>query len=340
MKRRGCLWRLLKWAAGLTAAAILLLSALVGWQWTLVSRMFTHPDRPVTDVDWYTPTDPVPGAAGPELPVAAHPQIRPDALAGAAAYAEKKESSALLILHRGEVVAEHYWRGHDASARTCSMSMAKTLVGLLVGTAIADGAIGGVDEPACKYLSEWAGDGRSAITLRQLLQMTSGLADAEHYDDPFSPVGQMWLGPDSLSVVAATRLECEPGSRFNYNSIDTQALGTVLERATGRRYADYLSEKVWRPIGATDAAVWLDRNGGLAKMFGGVLATARDWARVGLLLQNQGRVGGRQVIPAAWVRDMVTPSPREPDYGYQVWLGRDGCRKEDHEEPFLAPDVA
>ena len=119
-----------------------------------------------------------------------------------------------------------------------------------------------------------------------------------------------------------------------------QALAVVLERATGRRYADYLSEKVWAPAGASDAAVWLDRPGGLAKTFGGVLATARDWARVGLLLQNGGRVGDRQLVPAAWVREMLTPSPREPDYGYQIWLGRGGCRREDHEKPFAAPDVA
>jgi CubicO group peptidase (beta-lactamase class C family) len=340
MNWRGWVRRVVISLGVLAAVAVVAVGALVAWEWTFLCRAFTIPDCPVTDAAWYRPTDPVPGGPGPDLPVSAKPQISANAVARAAAYAERKESSALLVLHRGEVVAEHYWRGHGRDARTCSMSMAKTLVGLLVGAAIADGTIAGVDEPASTYLTEWAGDGRAGITVRHLLQMASGLEDAEHYDDPFSAVGRMWLGPDSLPVVAAARLDHEPGSRFAYSSVDTQALAVVLERATGRRYADYLSEKVWRPVGASDAAVWLDRPGGLAKTFGGVLATARDWARVGLLLQNGGRVGGRQVIPAAWVRDMLTPSPRERDYGYQIWLGRGGCRREDHEEPFLAPDVA
>jgi len=273
------------------------------------------------------------------LPVVAHPGIRADALARAADYAERKNSSALLVVHDGEVVAEHYWRGHDAGSVTNSMSMAKTVVGLLVGIAIDEGKIASVDEPAAKYLTEWAGDGRRRITVRHLLQMASGLADAEHDDDPFSPVGRMYLGSDALAAVAKTPLAFEPGTRFDYNSIATQALSVVLERATGKRYAEYLSEKLWLPLGASDASVWLDREEGHAKTFCCLFTTARDWARVGLLILNEGRVGGRQVVPSAWVREMLTPSPREEDYGYQIWLGRQGSRRGDREEEFLAGDV-
>src|SRR5262249_42757913 len=144
---------------------------------------------------------------------------------------------------------------------------------------------------------------------------------------------------DSLAVVARTPLACEPGSRFDYHSINTQALSIILERATGRRYADYLSEKVWQPLGASDASVWLDGPGGEAKTFCCLFATARDWARVGLLILHEGRVGGRQVVPAEWVRRMLTPSANEPDYGYHIWLGRHGVRREDRDEEFLADDV-
>ena len=112
----------------------------------------------------------------------------------AAAYAERKNSSALLVVHHGEIVAEHYWRGQTPDSLTNSMSMAKTVVALLVGVALAEGKIGSVEEPAAKYLPEWAGDGRRRISLRQLLEMASGLADAEHGDDPCSPVGRMYLG--------------------------------------------------------------------------------------------------------------------------------------------------
>jgi CubicO group peptidase (beta-lactamase class C family) len=106
--------------------------------------------------------------------------------------------------------------------------------------------------------------------------MASGLAGAGHNDDPFSPIGRMYLGTDALSVVGETPLEFEPGSRFEYNSINTQALSAVLERATGRRYADSLSEELWRPLGASNASVWMDRPGGNAKAFCRLFATARD----------------------------------------------------------------
>jgi CubicO group peptidase (beta-lactamase class C family) len=250
--------------------------------------MLTYPDDPVTDAAWYQPREAVRGDPGEPLPVAARPRVRAEALAKAAGYAERKNSSALLVVHDGEVVAEHYWRGRDADSVTNSMSMAKTVVGLLVGIAIEEGHIASVDEPASKYLTEWAGDGRGRITIRQLLHMASGLADAEHDDDPFSAIGRMYLGSDAASVVTGTPLAFKPGSRFDYNSINTQALSLVLERATGRRYADYLSEKLWRPLGASDASVWLDRPGGEAKTFCCLFATARDWARVGLLILNEG----------------------------------------------------
>jgi CubicO group peptidase (beta-lactamase class C family) len=222
-----------------------------------------------------------------------------------------------------------------------SMSMAKTLVGLLIGAALDDGSLTSLDAPASRWLTEWASDGRSRITLRQLLQMCSGLGSARHDNDPTSDIGYMHLGTDSLYIVAGVRLVEEPGTRFEYNSINTQALAIVLERATGRRYADYLSERLWQPIGARDAAVWLDEVGGLPKASSGILATARDWARVGLLLQHGGRFAGRQVVSTGYIAAMTTPSALEPDYGFHVWLGNAGIRheEEDHDEPFVPKDL-
>jgi CubicO group peptidase (beta-lactamase class C family) len=222
-----------------------------------------------------------------------------------------------------------------------SMSMAKTLVGLLIGAALDDGSLTSLDAPASRWLTEWASDGRSRITLRELLQMCSGLGSARHDNDPTSDIGYMHLGTDSLYIVAGVRLVEEPGTRFEYNSINTQALAIVLERATGRRYADYLSERLWQPIGARDAAVWLDEVGGLPKASSGILATARDWARIGLLLQHGGRCAGRQVVSTGYIAAMTTPSALEPDYGFHVWLGNGGIRREeeDHDEPFVPKDL-
>ena len=328
-------------AAAVLAVAFLGAAAIVAAEWTWFRRMATYPERPVTDVEWYEPVEVVRGRPGEELPQAAESPFPATVLAEAAAWCGERDSSALLVVHRGEVVLERFWRGHRAGARTISMSMAKTVVGLLIGAALDDGHLTSLDAPASRWLGEWASGGRSRITLRHLLQMCSGLAGARHDDDPTSDIGYMHLGTDSLYIVAGARLVEEPGTRFEYNSINTQALAIVLERATGRRFAEYLSERLWQPIGAGDAAVWLDEEGGLAKAFSGILASAPDWARVGLLLQDGGRASGRQVVSAAYVEAMATPSALEPDYGLHVWLGNEGVRRaeEDHDEPFVADDL-
>jgi CubicO group peptidase (beta-lactamase class C family) len=169
--------------------------------------------------------------------------------------------------------------------------------------------------------------------------MASGLANDHAEDDPLTDLGYLYFGTDSPWIVGRVRAHEPPGTRFDYNSINTQALATILERATGRRYAELLSEKLWRPIGAGEAAVWLDHAGGAAKGFCCLFATARDWARVGLLVLNRGRCGDRQVVPAAWIDEMSRSSPLERDYGLHLWLGRGGARREDHREPFEADDV-
>ena len=337
----GRLRRFVRISVCLALVCLLVVALLALSERTFLARMFTYPENQVTTVDWYSPREPVRGTAGAEeLPSSVKTSLGTEAIERAAAYAESKNSSALLILHRGEIVGERYWRGHHRDAQTNSMSMAKTVVALLIGAAIADGKIRSVDEPASTYLTEWARDGRSRITIKHLLQMASGLGNGEHYEDPFSDVGYMYLGTDSLYIVSGAKVVAAPGTVFDYNSINTQALSVVLERATGRRYADYLGEKLWGPIGAGEASVWLDEEGGAAKCFCCLFATARDWARVGLLILNGGESGGHQVIPAAWIAEMTTSSALEPDYGYQIWLGNQGIRREDHEEPFLAPGVA
>jgi CubicO group peptidase (beta-lactamase class C family) len=333
-----------RWILRTLAALAMIVVVGVGWfvvtEWTYIRRMWTYPkETPVTAAGWYEPKETVPGGPGTPLAIATGGAIAPEVIERAAAYAESKNSTALLVLHRGAIVAERYWRGSDERAWSNSMSMAKTLAALLVGVALQEGRIRSVDEPACAYIPEWAGDRRRRITIRHLLQMCSGLASSDHSDDPTSDIGYLYLGTDALYIVANTASDHEPGTRFDYNSINTQALALIVERATHTRYAHYLSEKIWKPIGASDGAVWLDERGGSAKAFCCMFATARDWARVGLLILHEGRASGRQVVPGAWMREMVRPSPLDADYGYQIWLGNDGSRKHDHEEPWLAPDL-
>jgi CubicO group peptidase (beta-lactamase class C family) len=212
------------------------------------------------------------------------------------------------------------------------MSLSKTALALLVGIALADGALRSLDDPLSRYLAEWSQDARGRVTLRHLLEMSSGLGDS---------IAGVHLGDHVEDALLSRAAERPPGEVFAYNSANSQLLALVLERATSRPYAELLSEKLWRPLQAREARVWLDAPGGHAKAYCCLFATARDWLRVGLLMQARGRWAGRQVVPEAWVQAMLTPSALEPSYGMHVWLGysRPPSRESDWSEPFLATDT-
>ena len=221
------------------------------------------------------------------------------------------------------------------------MSMAKSVLALLIGIAISEGHIDSEDDPVAKYLPEWRNDERANITIKHLLQMASGLRRYDDKNDPFSDLVQLYLGDDAAATALSVPAEIEPGTKFQYNNANSQTLGVLLERVTGKRYTEYLSEKLWQPIGAQDAAFWLDRPGGMAKVFCCFFTTTRGWARLGQLLLHNGKVDSLQVVPTGWLQKMITPSPLEPDYGYQIWLGfsEDGTRKKHRSEPFIPRDM-
>jgi CubicO group peptidase (beta-lactamase class C family) len=249
------------------------------------------------------------------------------------AWAQARDTCALLVVHRGRIVLERYWCGLNHGTRVNAWSMAKTVAALAVGAAVAQGAIGDLDAPIRAWIPEWASDARGDITVRQLLQMTSGLR--------IGNLIRIHIGTDARTALLDTPAEQAPGLAFAYRNINTMLLSLIVERATGQRWARFLSQSVWRPIGARDAAVWLDTPGGIAKTYCCLLATARDWARVGLLLAQHGSFDGRQVIPAGWIDQMLTPSAREENYGFHVWLGysRPACRAADWSRPFASPDT-
>ncbi len=312
----------------LAGIAALLVAAITGvWvaaNWTFVSRLVTYPfDATVTTTEWYTPTERIAGAFAEPLPSAPPASLGMDsrALQRAAAWADAHETSAFLVLRRGTIAAEHYWRGCGPDVPTISHSMAKTLIGLLYGAALERGDIRSLDDGIGNYVAEWQGQDRGEVTIAQLLRMESGLQLDDDREDPFSSMAQVHLAPDLLPTVLGMQKSRPAGRDFEYNNLNTQLLGIALERATKQRAAALLSARIWRPIGARDAAYWLDREGGNAKVYGGVLATARDWARVGELVRNRGRVGQTQVLPPSWIDAMETPSTFSTEYGLHLWLG-------------------
>jgi CubicO group peptidase (beta-lactamase class C family) len=231
----------------------------------------------------------------------------------------RKGSLGFIVYRGGAIVHEHYSGSFDAATRAESASMHKSVQALLIGRAIAEGKIAGIDSPISTWLPEWSGDERGTIKLRNLLQMASGLAPVPFDLSPAGKTNAFLKGSDMTSQVLGLEYKEEPGKVFEYFSQISELMTVILERATGEKYASYLSRELWRPLGARDAFVALDRPGGLARTFASLLAQPDDWVRVGMLFLDDGRVGAMQVVPAGWIDQMTEPSPANPNYGYQIW---------------------
>ena len=282
-------------------------------------------EHPYPAIDRLYPQEAVPGVEPARtIPVASESErtIRADALAAAERYARSTKSTSLLVFHRGKLQYESYWEGSSAETPVYSFSMHKTIVGMVVGFAIADGKIGSVEDSVAKYLPEWSDREHSQIRLKHLLQMSSGIESMQYGDNPFSKHQRRQIGTDLEHTALTFDVQEPPGQHFDYNGINPTLLVMIIERTTGRRYAEYLSEKLWKPLGNRTAHVWLDHEGGLVFAATSLFATPRDWLRIGIMMLDQGRVdGGREVLPAAWFRHMITPSPTNPVYGNMTWLG-------------------
>lgn len=336
---------------GLLAGVVAVALALLVVMWIAdpaVPRnvLFGQPLTQPAQVEKSQPQDPVPGAPRDDITRGGLQAFDEARLAPAIDYATQMQSVALLIYKDGALVYEKYWPGFSADTRTNPNSMHKAVLALLVGAAIDDGYIDSAEAPASRWIAEWRGDARAAITIRDLLQMSSGLE---------IPVFGTWK---SARILFGSNLErgvlelaaAKPhGSNFEYNNASTQVLITVLERATGKRYAEYLSSRLWQPLGAADAALWMDRAGGQPRGFCCLFATARDWLRVGRLILEGGRVNGEALVSESWVKQMLTPSARNPQFGYNLWMGsptgtervyNPHTIKAFHSEPFAATDMA
>jgi CubicO group peptidase (beta-lactamase class C family) len=241
------------------------------------------------------------------------------------------ETRAVLVLHDGRTVAERYGPGYHENTRFVSWSMAKTVTAVMIGMLVADGRLR-LDESVPVPAWQRPGDPRGEITLRQLLQMRSGLRHSEASSPPYESdeVRMLFLdGRDAMASYAeAQPLEAEPGRKWEYSTATTVILADIAARVLTpsrdpavRREAvkDYLRTRLFEPAGMDSVVPEFDAAG---TMIGSSLihATARDWARFGEFLRNRGAVGGAQLVPSAWIDFMTAPSPRNKGYGAQTWL--------------------
>jgi CubicO group peptidase (beta-lactamase class C family) len=258
-------------------------------------------------------------------------------------FAERTYTNAFLVIRHGKVAFEDYRNRSDAMTRFLSMSMAKTMTSLLVGIALGEGKITSLDDPAEKYVPELKGSGYEGVTIRQILQMRSGVDYEERYDFGDHPSFAGKLHRDAIVLnkmrFAAGALETKrankPGSTFNYSTLNTMVLGWILEKATGEKLEDHTRDKLWGPMGAQADAFWIADGppgpmgvGGRALNGMGFNATLRDFGRLGLLMLHEGKRGDTQIVPAGWMKQAAAMLPTGipegaasgfPGYGFQIW---------------------
>ena len=239
------------------------------------------------------------------------------------AFAGGRNTQGVVVVRGGAIVSEWYAPGEGPRSWAASWSVAKSVASALVGIAISEGKIPSVDVPLTTYFPEWVGTPKAAITLRDVLEMQSGLQWNEDYDVAdvaSSDVVQMGLSRDELAYAASRPLAHPPGTYWYYSSGDAMLLSGVLERATGMPADAYARSKLFEPLGISQAEWWRD-DAGHTLTYCCLDTTSRDFARIGLLYLRDGNWGGTQVVPAGWVHDSVTPAPNTGGrYGYMWWL--------------------
>jgi CubicO group peptidase (beta-lactamase class C family) len=235
----------------------------------------------------------------------------------------------LLVLKDGRIAFEDYEMGNSERTRWVSMSVAKSITATLIGAAIQEGFINGIDDPVTQYLPQLDRTAYDGVSIRHLLQMASGSKWDETYTDPKSDRRRMLEAQLSqragsiLEVMAGLPRAYDPGSAWNYNSGDTFVAAAVVRNAVGRSLAQYLSERIWGKFGMeSDALWWLDSPQGTEIGGSGFGATLRDYGRFGLFLLNDGMAGKERILPPGWVREAGSSKRvggNLVNYGYLFW---------------------
>ncbi len=253
-------------------------------------------------------------------------------------FIELSNTSAFLVLKDGVVIYEKYAHGDSRDSLHMSFSVAKSFTSALLGIALGEGKLDSLDDPIRKYLPELTSATFDGVTVKHVLQMSSGMRFNEAYTDPESDINKMtsMVPPMSyLEYINTLQREHPPGTFNHYASINTQLLGILLVRITGSSLSDYMGSRLWQPLGMENKGLWTLDEQGYELAMGGLSASARDYAKLGLLYLNEGRRGSRQILPEGWAKASVTPdephlmpgensqSSNVSGYQYQWWTPRD-----------------
>ena len=275
-------------------------------------------------IAWYQPLATLAGKPGRFIPVASGKNrvFAPQTVAEATSFADATNGDALLVAHDGILQIEHYTPGAKAEPGHLfsTHSMARVLGAIAIGILIDQQRLTTIDQPAANFIPEWRGDPRRAITIRQLLTMSSGI-QSKFSTAPGSAYMQSYYGADVEKIVANAPLVAEPGKSFFYDNHNNFAISLIIERVSGMKYLDFISRQIWQPLGAADAHMMLDHPGGRVMAYCCTLVTPRDWLRVGEMLRLGGIWQNRRIVSASWVAEMRKPSAANANFGLQLFLG-------------------
>lgn len=239
---------------------------------------------------------------------------------------EKYKPAAFLVIKNDSIVFEEYWDGYDENSLTNSFSMAKSYIGMLIGIALDEGKINSIDDPVANYLPQYKD--HPELTIKHLLTMSSGINFDESYTSPFGHMAKAYYGKDIEKLNENYTVTETPGEIFRYLGGNTIILSFILEKVTGQTVSEYMSEKVWQPLGAQNPALWnLDHKDGREKAYCCFYSNARDFARIGKLYLNNGLWNDQRIISEDYVTASTCPAYYLKDgngnlvdyYGYQIW---------------------
>ena len=239
-------------------------------------------------------------------------------------YINKFNVAGMMIVRRGNILYEDYNFGNNGDSKWLSFSVTKSVTSMLLGAAIQDGFIKNVNESVTKYLPELSGSNYDKVSIKHILQMSSGIEWNEDYDDPYSDVNLAagLNSSDLYQYLSKLDITSKPGKKFNYNTAESNLIGGIVRSAVGSNLSNYLENKIWKPFGMESEAHWgldakfRDELGGCC-----IYATLKDYVRIGIFALNQGTLrNGTEVLPKKWIRNSTKASKTFRYYGYQWWL--------------------
>ena len=301
---------------------------------------FHHMDKLGFHLDWVRRAGPVYALQEPKVPFTTHYTYQGQTYT-LEEYYKRNAVLGFLILKDNQIISESYFHDSDQHSRFLSNSVGKSITSTLFGIALEDGLIASIDDPVTKYLPDLSVSGYQRVTIKDLLKMATGIEISEDFTNPKASIHQFAAMtitgvPSFTDYIKGVKENpsVEPGTVFDYESINTQVLGLVVEKVTGLPLNEYLTAKLWSKIGAeSDAYLYRAKAQTDQPAFGCFCATLRDYGRFGLMMMNHGTLGGTRIVGASWVQAATTPQeypvkpPPPAGYGYQWWIppGNDGA---------------